>query len=157
MIIYRWWGGVCDRVCLFSGLRKCLFKEFHKKGLLTDFGFDLKLEVTLRVNLNLDLGFFRKCTCKITFRFMKPAQFCSYHRAPVTESVIQNHHSDYYCHLPRPQWDCVGSWISEGEQNLIQRGYYQLGWISHHQINTVKTKNMIKKKKTHHYYIFLKF
>lgn len=38
---------------MFSGLRKCLFKEFHKKGLLTDFGFDLKLEVTLRVNLNL--------------------------------------------------------------------------------------------------------
>lgn len=146
MIIYRWWGGVCDRVCLFSGLRKCLFKEFRKKGLLTDFGFDLKLEVTLRVNLNLDLGFLGSVHAKLHLDSWSLPSFVHTTVALLRNQSFKNTTLDYYCHLPRPQWDtAVGSWISEGEQNLIQRGYYQLGWISHHQINTIKTKNMIKK------------
>lgn len=155
MIIYRWWGGVCDRVCLFSGLRKCLFKEFHKKGLLTDFGFDLKLEVTLRVNLNLDLGFFRKCTCKIIFRFMKPAQFCSYHRAPVTESVIQNHH---WLLLPsatptvRLRWELnIRGGAKFNTEGLLPT------WLNKPSSNKHCKDKEHDKKKTHHYYIFLKF
>lgn len=104
MIIYRWWGVVCDGVCLFSGLWKCLFKEFHKKGWLTDFGFDLKLEVTLRVNLNLDLGFLGSVHANLRLDSWNLPRFAHTTVPLLWNQSFKTTTSDYYCYLSRPHF-----------------------------------------------------